>query len=189
MIIMCDIDSTINNLMEETIKLYNSRSDKNIQIEDITSYNFFDCLPREDAEGIVSLFKEKQLWDSLRPTKGSQNILKQLVKNGHQVYLATATDPVNFQWKIDWLNQYFPFIPSDNVIRIMDKSLLKADILIDDSLDNLTSVMCDRVCITRPWNHSTSKDIAYGIKRANCWNDIVNIINNIEKEMKKWDKV
>lgn len=188
MIIMCDIDGVLNNLVEKTLELYNSHSGKNIQISDITAYNFFDCLSYEDAQGVISLFKDKSLWDSLRPSAGSQNAIKQLIKKGHQIYLATATDPVNFEWKIEWLQQHFPFIPSDNVIRIMDKSLLKCDVLIDDCLDNLISVFCERIVVDYPWNQSKSKDYAYDIKRAYSWNDIVNIINNIEREMKKWEK-
>lgn len=186
MIIMCDIDGILNNLVEETLILYNSRSGKNIQPSDITTYNFVDCLPKEDAEGIISLFKEKSLWDSLLPLPSSQNVLKQLINQGHQIYLATATDPVNFEWKIEWLKQYFPFIPSDNVIRIMDKGLLKCDVLIDDCLDNLIKVFCERVCLDCPWNQNKSKDVVYDIKRAYSWDDIINIINNIDKEMEKW---
>ena len=185
MIIMCDIDGVLNNLAERTIEVYNSRNGKNIQVSDITSYSFFDCLSHEDAQGIVSLFKEKSLWDSLKPLPGSQNTIKQLIKKGHQIYLATATDPVNFEWKIEWLKQYFPFIPSDNVIRIMDKSLLKCDVLIDDCLDNLTSTFCERIIIDYPWNQSKTKDYAYDIKRAYSWDDIVDIINDIERKMKE----
>ena len=189
MIVMCDIDGILNNLVEKTLELYNSRSGKNIQVSDITTYNFFDCLPYEDAQSIISLFQEKPLWDSLKPLSGSQNVIKQLIKKGHQVYLATATDPINFEWKIEWLKKYFPFIPSDNVIRIIDKSLLKCDVLIDDSLDNLISVFCERITLDYPWNQNTSKDYAYDIKRAHSWNDIVDIINNIEKEMREWEKM
>ena len=187
MIIMCDIDGILNNLVERTLEVYNARNNKNILITDITSYNFFDCLPQEDAQGIVSLFKEKSLWDSLKPLPGSQKGLKQLIKHGHQVYFATATDPINFEWKVAWMKQYFSFIPSDNIIRIMDKSLLKCDVLIDDCLDNLTNIICDRVCLDYPWNQNTYKDYVYDIRRAKTWNDIVNIINNIEKEMRQWE--
>lgn len=186
MIIVCDIDNILNNLAEKTIEMYNSRSNKNIQFSDIVSYNFYDCFPKEDADGIVSLFKDKSLWDSLKPLEGSQNGLKQLIKRGHQIYLATATDPVNFGWKLLWLKQYYPFIPEDNVIRIMDKSLLKADVLIDDCLDNLISSFAERVCLDYPWNHNELKDYAYGIRRAYRWSDIINIINTIDKEMKKY---
>ena len=188
MIIVCDIDNLINNLTDKTLELYNLKSGKEIQLDEIISYNFYDCLPKEDADGIKLLFKEKSLWNSLKPLEDSQSNLKQLIKRGHQVYLATATDPINFEWKIVWLKQYFPFIPADNVIRIMDKSLLKADILIDDCLDNLIGTSAERVVLDYPWNHNELKDYAYGIKRAHSWNDIINIINDIEKEMKKWEK-
>lgn len=188
MIIVCDIDNILNNLAEKVIEVYNSYSKKKIQISDITSYNFYDCLPKEDADGIVSLFKEKSLWDSLKPLEGSQNGLKQLIKRGHHIYLATATDPINFAWKIAWIKQYYPFISEDNVIRIMDKSLLKADVIIDDCLDNLINSFAERVTLNYPWNQNELKDYAYGIRRADNWSDIVNIMIDIEKEMKKWEK-
>ena len=181
MTIVCDIDCILNDLVEKTLDMYNSQSGKSIQMSDITSYNFFDCLSYEDAEGIVALFKNKSLWDSLKPREGAQNALKQLIKRGHHVYLATATDPVNFGWKIDWLQQYFSFIPSDNVIRIMDKSLLKCDVLIDDCLDNLVSVFCDRITLNYPWNQSSSKDIVYDIVRCENWDEIVDAINKLEE--------
>ena len=187
MIICFDIDNILNDLAPKTISLYNSRTGKNINISDITSYNFFDCLPKEDAEKIISLFKEKVLWDSLKPLQGSQNALKQLIKNGHQIYLATATNPINFEWKVDWLKRYFPFIHSDNVIRIMDKNLLRVDVLIDDCLDNLIGSFTERITLDYPWNQDISKDFAYDIKRAYSWSDIINIINDIDKEMKEWE--
>lgn len=188
MIIVCDIDGILNNLAERAIEVYNSRNNKTIQVSDITSYNFYDCLSKEDADGIVLLFKEKELWDSLKPLEGSQNGLKQLIKKGYRIYLATATDPINFGWKMAWLKQYYPFLSEDSIIRIMDKSLLKADVLIDDCLDNLISSFAERVCLDHPWNHNELKDYAYGIRRAYNWSDIVNIINTIDKEMKKWEK-
>lgn len=187
MIIVCDIDNVLNDLIYKTLTLYNSRFNANITIENITAYNFYDCLPQEDASNIIDLFKEKELWDSLKPLPGAQEGLKKIIKQGHQVYLATATDPVNFNWKCDFINRYFPFISTDNIIRIMDKSLLKTDVMIDDHLNNLTSNICERICLNYPWNYSTSKDYAYDIKRANSWNDIVNIINKIKKEMEKWE--
>ena len=57
MIIVCDIDSVLNNLMEKTLELYNSRTGKNIQLTDMTAYNFEECLPKEDADGLSKLFK------------------------------------------------------------------------------------------------------------------------------------
>ena len=188
MIICFDIDNVMNNLTERAVTLYNSRANKNIQMSDITTYNFYDCLSKEDADGIIALFKDKDLWDSLKPLPHSQEALKKLIKRGHRIFLATATDPINFEWKCEWMSRYFSFIPIDNIIRIMDKSLLKIDVMVDDHLSNLTSNVCERVCLDYPWNQSKSKDYAYDIKRAYSWDDIVDIINNIEGKMKEWER-
>ena len=59
MIIVCDIDCVLNNLCEKMLEIYNARSGKNIQVSDITSYDFKECLPKDDADDLYSLFKEK----------------------------------------------------------------------------------------------------------------------------------
>lgn len=188
MVICLDIDNVLNNLTEEAIKLYNYRNNKNIQMSDITTYNFFDCLSRNDAEAIVSLFNEEELWDSLKPLYGSQDGVKQLIKQGHNIYLVTATDVCNFAWKVKWIEQHFPFISSNNIIRIMDKSLLRCDVLVDDSLDNLIGCFCDRICLDYIWNRNDAKDFVYDIRRATNWSDVINIIKQIDKEIGKWEK-
>ena len=187
MIICIDVDGILNDLVSKTLTLYNSRNNKNIQFSDITKYRFDECLEKEDANGICRLFREKELWDSLRPLPYSQEGIQTLINNGHKIYLATATNPINFSWKIEWIEKYFPSISSDKVIRIMDKSLLKCDVMIDDCLDNLISNICERICLDYPWNQSKEKDFVYSIYRAKSWKDIVNIINDIERKDKEWE--
>ena len=187
MVITCDIDGCINDLVDKTLEMYNAEANKHIQVSDIVSYNFYDCLHREDAEGICKLFKRKELWDSLSPAHDSQAGLKTLIDRGHMVYLATSTDPCNFVYKMDWLERYFPFINLDNVIRIMDKSLLNTDVLIDDCLGNLTKSICERIVIDHYWNRDSSKDYAYDIHRAYDFKDVVNIIDDIERRDKEWE--
>lgn len=187
MVICFDVDGVLNDLVEKTLVVFNRRYNRTLTVDDITTYNFAECLPQEDAKKIVELFKEKTIWDSLSPTAGSQKTIKSLLKAGHQIYFATATDPVNFAWKVEWLNKNYPVIPTENIIRIADKSLLKCDVLVDDCLDNLTGILCDRICIDHPWNRSSSKDFAYNIYRVYDFVNIVDIINKIAKEMEEWN--
>lgn len=188
MIIMCDIDDILNDLIPKAIDLYNARTNKSLQLKEITAYDFYDCLSPEDATGIIELFKEKKLWDSLRPLSGAQKGLKALVNRGHDVYLATATLPENLPWKVDWLSKYFPFMSADKVIRIKNKGLLNCDVMIDDNLDNLCCNICERIVLDYPWNRSATKDYAYDIKRAHNWKEIVNFVNDIERKSKEWEK-
>ena len=186
MIITVDWDNCLNNLTEKTIDLYNKTNGTEIQLSDITTYDFFECLPENEANGICKLFKEKKLWDSLSPLAGAREALKTLIKQGHTIYIATATDISNFEWKCKWLTKFYPFISTDNVIRIMDKSLIKTDVLIEDKLENLIGNFAERICIDYPWNRSTSKDYAYGIHRVSNWSEIPQVIKEIEGEMAKW---
>lgn len=188
MIIVCDIDNCLNNLGERMLEVYNARSGKNIQMQDITSYNFAECLPKSDADGICSLFKEKELWDSLKPLSGARETLKKLIQQGHRIYLATATDPVNFEWKCSWIKTFYPFIPVDHIIRIMDKSLLRVDVMIDDHMDNLIGNVCERICLDYPYNRSSSKDYAYSIYRVYNWSEVATAIENIERKNKEWER-
>ena len=188
MIIVCDIDNCLNDLTEKAVMLYNSRNNKNIQLSDIVAYRFADCLSQEDADGICALFKEKQLWDSLKPLPEAQKSLRQLIDMGHKVYIATSTDPINFNWKCAWMKHHFSFISTDNIIRIANKGLLKCDVLIDDSIEQLANSISERICFDYYWNRSNEKDYIYDIHRAkNHWHDVINIINNIERKDKIWE--
>ena len=185
MIVISDIDNCLNNLTEKAVELYNTRSGKNIKLTDLTTYKFGECLSQEDADGLCRLFKERELWDSLIPTDGAYDALKTIVNNGHDVYLATATDPVNFAWKCEWIQKHFDFFPIKNIIRIHDKHLLQCDVMIDDCVDNLTSSFCERIVFNHPWNEN-NKDSLYDIRRAYNWNDIIYIIGTIDREAEEW---
>ena len=189
MIICTDYDNILNNLTEKVLELYNSRMGKTLQMSDITTYHFSECLTKEDADGITSLFKEKSLWNSLTPLPGSQKNLRALVNQGHRVIIATATDPCNFEWKCQFINKYFSFIPIDNIIRVMDKSLIKCDIMLEDNIDNLTNNLCHRICFDYPWNRNKDKDFVYDIHRIHSWDEVNNIIKDIERKEKEWEKM
>lgn len=185
-VVTTDLDGCLNNLTEQVFNIYNSRYGTNYTIEDANRYYYDECFPLDVSEKMRALFKEKELWDSLSPIDGSQWGIKTLINNGYKVYVATATDYVNFAWKVDWMKKYFPFIDEKNIIRIHDKSLLKTDVLIEDCYENLTSLcsITDRVLLDYPWNQANKdKDYIYGINRAYNWEEIVRFVNKIYKEM------
>lgn len=188
MIICVDIDGVLNDLVSKTLTLYNSRTDKNIKLSDITTYSFYECLPKEDADGICELFQEKELWDSLRPLSNAQWGIETLINMGYEVYLATATAPENFYWKVQWIEKYYPLIDRKHIICINNKGLLKCDILIDDCIDNLASNICERIVINHPWNQDKEKRYVYDIHSANDFKDVINIIKRIERRDKEWEK-
>lgn len=185
MVVCVDIDSVLNDLMPKSLALYNKRTGKNITMDQLTAYNLYECLNEEDSAGIIRLFEEEELWNSLMPLKGSQSGLQKLC-NKHDVYLATATHEINFKWKCDWIKKYFSFFDTNKIIRIKNKALLRCDIMVDDHLSNLiNNIGCERVVLSYPWNISLQKDYTYSIYRCENWSDIVNTINEIERKMEE----
>ena len=185
-VIAVDFDETLFSTLGKVIDIYNQRYSDTLSLDQITTYNLYECLPAHTADKLLELFVDKEVYDNLQPYKGSVKALQTLANNGYEIYIATATSSKNLEWKEQLLRRYFPFIPKENLIRIHNKKLLNVDVLIEDNLDTLTQTFADRICFDQPWNRSDSKDFAYNISRAYCWGDIVDIINKIEKENEEW---
>lgn len=186
MIICISIDNVLNNLVTKALELYNKQFEKNITIDDVTSYDLYNCLAYDDAEGVLKILKSKALWDSLTPIVGAKDTLQKLIESGHRVYINTDAQSKIFDWSVQFIKRHFSFFSVDDVIRIGNKSLLKCDILIDDSLDHLIKhKYCYRVCINHPWNQQDDlRDIIYDIRRCDNWSEVIDKINIIEEEIK-----
>lgn len=178
-----DCDEVLNNLIEKTLELYNARHSTKLTLDSFTDYDFYKCLSFEEAENLTAMFLEKELWASLSPTPHSQWGVKTLIDKGYDVYVATATHHTNFPWKVDWIIKNFPLIDEKHIICIHNKSLLRADVLVDDCAENLisTSPLVDRVCFDKPWNRDVYDD-AYHIYRAHNWEEIVEQIDTCYKD-------
>lgn len=176
---MCDLVPT-------GIKLYNAEMGKNIALDDITSFHLHECLDPQDADMILNIFEGQTIYNYLSPIQDAQWGLETLIKQGHRVFLATATPYRGFANKVDWVCKHFTCVTPHDIICIQDKSILNCDVMVDDKLDNLTKSVCERVVLNYPWNISTSKDYAYDIYRCYNWADIVNTINKIERKYEEW---
>ena len=182
--IAIDFDETLFPTLEKVLETYNKRYNTNIGLSQITTYNLYDSLSVEVADKLLELFVDKSVYDSLQPYKGAVRAVKSLVEQGNEIYVATATNVKNMEWKEQLLQKYFPFIPKKNLIRIYDKALLNVDVLIDDSSDNLKSTFADRVCFDQYWNRDEKADWVYSIYRIHNWGEIINVINEIERKNK-----
>lgn len=185
--IAIDFDETLFPTLEKVLEIYNKRHSTDIEMSQITTYSFYDCLSADIADELLELFVDKEVYDNLQPYKGAVKAVRSLIENGNEVYIATATNVKNMVWKEQLLQRHFPFVPKDNLIRICNKRLLNVDILVEDSLDNLTKTFADRICFSQPWNQDAEKDYVYSISRFNHWGEIVNIIDDIERKEKEWE--
>lgn len=186
--IAIDFDEVLFPTLDKVLEVYNGRHEKQLLLSQITTYNLYECLDNAVADELISLFVDKSIYNNLQPYRGSIKAVKTLVDKGHEIYVATASDIRNMEWKEKLLQRYFPFIPKENVIRIHNKKLLNVDVLIEDKLDNLIQTFAERVCFNQPWNQDKAADYVYSIYRIHNWSEIINVINNIERKEKEWEK-
>lgn len=173
--ILVDWDDCLNDLVDQLLILYEKRFGEHIDRESITNFDLSECLLAEQSSRLYSLFIDEELWRNLKVQPGASKTLQQMIDDGHEVYIVTATDYRNVAWKMEWLQKNFPFFPIQNVVITSQKYLLSADYLIDDNLDNLRHGIYGRIVIDKPWNRNIHEDI-YDIQRATNLKEAYQII-------------
>lgn len=183
---MTDLDCTLNNLQEAVINIFNERYGASYTMDDFTKYNISECLNREDATKMNSIYSEPGIYNSVKPLPGAQEAIQKLIRAGHEVYIVTHSEPSIFAEKVEWIKYWFPFIDQSHIISMEHKWLFRADIMIEDKLDNLLSGShYERICFDYPWNRNV-RDYVYGISRVSNWNETLDAVNKINQ---KWSGV
>jgi 5'(3')-deoxyribonucleotidase len=186
--IALDFDETLFPTIEKILEIYNKKHDASLELSQVTTYNIYDSFDTSVADELIELFVDKSVYNNLQPYKGAVRAVKTLVEQGHEVYVATASDMRNMEWKEQLLQKHFPFIPKHNLIRIHNKALLNVDVLVEDNIDTLKTTLVDRVCFDQTWNRDDHADYVYSISRIHHWGEIINVINEIERKDKEWEK-
>lgn len=153
MIILCDIDNTINNLTKVLLDELNERNSTTYQYSEITDYDWLNHTFEDPFEPT----EHKEFWDKVSVDTNAVRFLESCVQDEIKVYLVTAShfnDTLGY--KINKTLSFFnpEFITYTNVIIASDKHMIIGDILIDDHIDNLNNFDGDKVCFKQPWNHT-----------------------------------
>lgn len=145
--IFIDFDNVIVNSTYVVTKILNKKYNKNVEWEDIRSYDFSDKFPETNKNEILEIFNSDEFFMLAKQSIyfNSKKVIEKLSKD-FDVFILTIGTPMNIKLKIDFLKENFPFISKyimilmDNVK--MDKSIInmrKEDIIIDDVYSNIES--------------------------------------------------
>ena len=72
-----------------------------------------------------------------------------------------------------WLDEYFPFIDSKKIVFCNDKSLIRADVLIDDGWHNLVNFEGIKILYDYPYNQEVRN------LRVKSWNEILKVLGGL----------
>lgn len=151
MIVAVDIDEVCAALMPEWIARYNRKYDDTLTPEQITSWDLSLLVKPTCGKHIFS-FLTPDIYDRVQPIPGALQAVESLRYAGHRVIFVTAG---NADAKRAWLVRH-GFLSKGwkqpDYFACFDKSLIRADVLIDDGPHNLATFPGECILIDQPHN-------------------------------------
>ena len=129
------MDDVLAGMTPKVIRLYEEAYGVKLQEADYAGEKYYQL---EGLMALRSKLLEDGFFRSLPVIADSQKVVQELQKN-YKVFITTAamSFPNSLREKYDWLREYFPFIAPKYFVFCGDKSIIRADYMIDDHSFNL----------------------------------------------------
>jgi 5'-nucleotidase len=166
--ICVDMDEVIADTLSEHLRRYNQEFDESITPEDLTGKGLWEVTPIDRQLQLRAFLDAEDFFEDLPLIPDAQDVLKALTAR-FEIFIATQamTVPNSLGPKYRWLQRHFPFIPPTNYVFCGNKSILRADYLIDDLPRNLQRFEGRGLLYTAPHNRN-----ATGYTRVDDWQQV-----------------
>ena len=151
-----DVDEVCAQLYDEWLRRYNRDYEDNLRFEDITSWEISSFVKPKAKKAVFDYLREPDLYKKVQPYPGAKKAVEFLRFFGHRVLFVTSCVRGGFDSKAEWLVEQ-GFLPDDqrslkDFVPCSDKSLIRADVLVDDGVHNLETFPKWKVLVSRPHN-------------------------------------
>src|SRR5689334_18932900 len=166
--IAIDMDEVMADTMSRYLELYNADFDLDFTPEHFHGRHVFEVIEEAHIERARTYFEQESFFAEIPVMPDSQEVVRELTQR-YEVFITTAAMdvPCSFTAKFDWLQRYFPYIPSSHIVFCGDKSIIAADYMIDDNVRHLRNFRGEGILYTAPHNvYETA------FRRVNNWQDV-----------------
>ena len=166
--ICVDMDEVMADTLAEHLRRYNQTFDEAVTPQDLAGKGLFEITPVDRRQQLRAFLDAEDFFEDLDLMPGAQAVLEQLSAR-FEIFIATQAMavPNSLGSKYRWLQRHFPFIPPTQYIFCGDKSILRADYLIDDLPKNLFRFQGQGLLYTAPHNLT-----ATGFLRVDNWQQV-----------------
>ena len=166
--IAVDMDEVMADALAEHLLRYNRDHNDNLTLADLQGKKLWDVVSIERHNALEAYFRSEDFFESLAVMPEAQRVMR-LLQQRYELYIATAAMevPTSFHQKFRWLERHFPFIPPSHIVYCGDKSIIRADYLIDDNPRQLRRFQGEGIIFTSPHNIAVK-----GYRRVNDWLDV-----------------
>ena len=166
--IAIDMDEVIADAVAEHLRRYNQHFNEQLTKDDLQGRWIWDVVARDRHDMLERTLRSEDFFADLAVFPHAQRVLERLSRH-YEVFIATAAMevPTSFTAKFHWLARHFPFIQPSHIVFCGDKSVLRADFLIDDNPRQLRRFEGEGILYTSPSNLSITE-----FRRVNNWLDV-----------------
>jgi len=166
--ICVDMDEVMADTLSEHLRRYNQHFDEAVTIDDLTGKGLWEYAPEDRRQRLRDFLDAEDFFEDLPLMPNAQPVLEKLTAR-YEIFIATQamSVPNSMGPKYRWLQRHFPFIPPSNYVFCGNKSILRADYLIDDMPRNLERFEGTGLLFTAPHNR-----MAAGFTRVNSWREV-----------------
>ena len=173
------MDEVIADAVTEHLQRYNREFNEEITITDLAGKWLWEHVPTDRYQAVEAHLRAPDFFAVLGVIPNSQRVLRALQQE-YEVFIATAAMevPTSFRAKYEWLGRHFPFIPTSHIVFCGDKSILRAEYLIDDNPRQLRAFEGEGILYTSPHNVEVR-----GFHRVNDWLEIEELFLGAKKHL------
>jgi 5'-nucleotidase len=172
MIIALDVDTPTLDLMTVWLSLYNTDWSDNLTVDKIVDWDLHQFVKPECGTKIYNYLKDPDLYWAVEPIEGAFAGVKKLREMGHRVIFCTDTTTEQAGKKYTKLKELGFIDRKEDYIECRDKSLINADILLDDGFHNVKAFHGISFLFDAPWNRKYDFDL-----RVYGWEDFINLLS------------
>lgn len=165
--ILVDMDGVLADVYACFFELYKEETGVCLTVDDVAGRLEAEAFPEQ-----IRWVTTPGFFRSVPVMPGSVDGLRMINERYEVIVISLATEfPVSLTDKQMWLHGHFPFISWRQIVFCGDKSLIKADIMIDDHPKNLDSFSGETIMFTQP--HNMYLDTRH--RRVWAWKEIEDI--------------
>ena len=166
--ICVDMYEVMADTLSEHLRRYNQEFDEVVSVDDLAGKGLWEVTPLDRQQRLRDFLDAEDFFEDLALMPDAQKVLKDLSAR-FEVFIATQAMvvPNSLGPKYRWLQRHFPFIPPTHYVFCGNKSILRADFLIDDQPRNLLHFEGKGLLYTAPHNLTVT-----GFTRVDNWQQV-----------------
>ena len=128
------MDEVMADAVAEHLIRYNRDYNTSLTKADLLGKRFWQVVPTHHQSILDDYLHAEDFFADLDVMPDAPRVLAALQQH-YEIFIASAAMevPTSFNAKFHWLARHFPFIPHTLIVFCGDKSILRADFLIDDN--------------------------------------------------------